>query len=105
MQLSLAEGLTVGALVLSGICFVGTDQNAVQRAVVFTVAVVGTGLHSTLDALVSIAVHKFLLLLLNSGLVWLFIVERNMEKYPFSLLFTQPHDMIKSEIDLNSRRT
>ena len=71
MRLSLAEGLAVGALVLSGICFMGTNQNSVQRAVVLVVTVISTLLNGTFDALVCIAVHSSFLLLLDSALVWL----------------------------------
>ena len=69
-SLLLAEGLTVGALILSGICLVGTHQNAVQRTVVLGVAVVSAGLNSTFDALVCIAVHARFLLFLISALVF-----------------------------------
>ena len=69
LPLSLTEGLAVGALVLSGICFVGADQNAIQRAVVLAVTVVSTGLNGAFNTLVGIAVHVFLLLLLDSALV------------------------------------
>ena len=95
--LSLAEGLAVGALVLGGICFVGTHQNAVQRAIVLTVAMVGTLLNGTLNTLVCIAVHNFLLLLLDSNLVWLSKTEQHMGKFPFSLLFDRPYGMIGTE--------
>ena len=60
--LALAEGFAVGALVLGGICLVGTHQDAVQGAVVLAVAVVSTGLHGTLDTLVCMAVHCHFLL-------------------------------------------
>ena len=93
MPLSLAEGLAVGALVLSGVCLVGAHQNTVQRAVVLAVAVVCTLLNGAFDALVCIAVHISFLLLLNSGLLWLPAPERNMEKLPFSLLFLRSLDM------------
>ena len=97
MQLSLAEGLAVGALVLRGVCFMSTHQNAVQRAVVLTVAVISTGLNGAFDTLVCIVVHGFSLLLLDLSLVWLAAVERNMEKFPFALLFLQPHGMINNK--------
>ena len=60
--LALAEGLAVGALVLSGICFVGADQNAIQRAVVLAVAVISALLYGAFDALVGMAVHIHFLL-------------------------------------------
>ena len=53
----LAEGLTVGALVHGGGGLVGAHQDPVQRAEVLGVAVVGTLLDGTLDALVGVAVH------------------------------------------------
>ena len=60
MPLSLTEGLAVGALVLGGICLVGTHQNTIQRAVVLAVAVVSTGLNGTLDALICVVIHNAL---------------------------------------------
>ena len=94
MRLSLAEGLAVSALILSGVCFVGAHQNAVQRAVVLAVAVVSAGLNGAFDALVSITVHSSFLLLFDSGLVWLTACERNMEKFSFALLFFTLRDMM-----------
>ena len=58
-QLLFAEGHTVGALILGGVSLVGTHLDAVQRAVVLGVAVVGALGHGALDALVRMAVHKF----------------------------------------------
>ena len=55
---SLAEGLAVGALVLGRIGLMGTHQNPVQRAVVLTVTVVGTGLNGAFDALIGMTIHK-----------------------------------------------
>ena len=92
--LSLAERLAVGTLILSRICLMGTNQNAVQRAVVLTVAMICAGLDGAFDALVCVAVHDFLLLLLDSSLVWLKCAERNMVKSSFSLHFTWWHGMI-----------
>ena len=40
----------------------GANQNAVQRAVVLGVTVVGTGLDGTLDTLVCMAIHIHFLL-------------------------------------------
>ena len=54
----LAEGLAVGALVLSGVHLVGTHQNPVQRAVVLILAMVCALLNSTLDTLIGMTVHK-----------------------------------------------
>ena len=58
MQLLLAEGHAVGALVNSGIHFVGAHQDAVQGAVVLVLTMVGTLLDGTLDALVGMTVHR-----------------------------------------------
>ena len=64
------EGLAVSAGVHSGIHFVGTHQNPLQRAVVFVVAVMGTLLDSALNGLVGMAVHKRPPFDLDSGIVW-----------------------------------
>ena len=58
IELLLAEGHAVGALILGGICLVGTHSDAVQRTVVFLLAVMCTLADSTLDGLVGMAVHK-----------------------------------------------
>ena len=58
--LSLAEGLAVRALVLSGICLVGTHQNPIQRAVVLAVAVICALLNGAFDALICVAIHNVL---------------------------------------------
>ena len=68
-SLLLAEGLTVGALILSGIRFMGADQNAIQRTVVLAVAMICALLNGTLDALVCMAVHVHFLLVLISAIV------------------------------------
>ena len=49
--------LAVGALIDCGIGLVGTDQNTVQRAVVFGLAVVGALMNGALHALVRMTVH------------------------------------------------
>ena len=60
--LLLAEGHAVGALVHGGVILMGTHQDAVQRAVVLGVAVIGAGLDGAFNALVGMAVHvRFLL--------------------------------------------
>ena len=56
--LLLAEGHAVGALILGGICLVGTHGDAVQRTVVFLLAVMGALADGTFDGLVGMAVHK-----------------------------------------------
>ena len=58
MELLLAEGHAVGALVLGGICLVGTHGDAVERTVVFLLAVMGALADGTFDGLVGMAVHK-----------------------------------------------
>ena len=63
------EGLTVGALVHGGMILVGTHQDAVQRAVVLGVAVIGAGLNGAFDALVCMAVHKSSSFLFGTALV------------------------------------
>ena len=60
--LLLAEGLAVGALVHGGVGLVGAHQDLVQRAVVLTLAVMGTLMDGTLDGLVCIAIHNRFLL-------------------------------------------
>ena len=60
--LLLAEGLAVGALIHGRVLLMGADQDPVQRAVVFGVTVIGTGLDSTFDALVGMVVHRISLL-------------------------------------------
>jgi hypothetical protein len=67
--LLLAERHAVGALVLGGVAFVGTDHDAVQGAVVFLLTVMGTLVHGAFDGLVCVTVHNAFLLLLNSGIV------------------------------------
>ena len=56
--LLLPEGLAVGAGIHGGVHFVGAHQDAVQGAVVFVAAVMGTLLDSTFDGLVGMTVHK-----------------------------------------------
>ena len=58
VQLLLAEGHAVGALVHSGIHLVGTHQDLVQRAVVFVLTMVGALLDSAFDALVCVTIHS-----------------------------------------------
>ena len=58
LQLLLAEGLAVSALVFSGIHFVGAHQDFIQRTVILMAAVVGALLNGTLDTLVGMAVHS-----------------------------------------------
>jgi hypothetical protein len=60
--LSLSEGLAVGTLVHGRVLLVGTNQDAVQGAVVRIVAVVSARLNGTLDTLVCMLVHDLFLL-------------------------------------------
>ena len=64
----LAEGLTVGALVHGGICLMGTYQDPLQRAEISILAMVGALLNGTLNALVCMAIHGYILLLFMMGL-------------------------------------
>ena len=57
-RLLLAEGLAVGALILSGVHLVGAHQDLIQGTVVLVTAVMGALLDSTLDALVCMTVHN-----------------------------------------------
>ena len=63
-RLLLAEGHAVGALILCGIAFVGTDTDPVQRTVIFLLAVVCTLTDSAFNGLVGMAVH-------NDSLLWI----------------------------------
>ena len=53
----LAEGLAVGALIHGGVSFVGTNQDAVQRAVVLVFTEVCALMDGALYALIGIAFH------------------------------------------------
>ena len=57
------EGHAVGALVHSGITLMGAHQDSLQRTVVLLPTVVCALLDGTLNALVCVTVHVFLLLL------------------------------------------
>ena len=57
-ELLLAEGHAVGALILSGVCLVGTNGDAVQGTVVFLLAVMGTLADGAFDGLVGMTAHK-----------------------------------------------
>ena len=70
-SLLLAEGHTVGALVLGGVGLMGAYKDLLQGAVVGLIAVMGALGNGALDALVCFAVHNAYLLFLNSALVWL----------------------------------
>ena len=64
-DLLLAEGHAVGALILGGVLLMGANLNALQRAVVLGVTVVGAALHGAGDALVCVAIHILFLLLIG----------------------------------------
>ena len=67
LQLLLAEGLAVGALLQSGILLVGAHQNLVQGTVVGAVAMVCALLNGAFDALVCIVIHIVILLYIGFG--------------------------------------
>ena len=58
MQLLLAEGHAVGALVNSRVRLMGTHHDLVQGAVVIVLTMVGTLLDGAFDALVGMTVHR-----------------------------------------------
>jgi len=58
MELLLAEGHAVGALIHSGIVFVGTHQNPVQRTIVLVFTMMGTLVDSAFNTLVCVVVHN-----------------------------------------------
>ena len=58
MQLLLAEGHAISALVNRGVIFVCANQNPVQGAVVLVVAVMGALMDGALNALVGVIVHN-----------------------------------------------
>ena len=63
-----AEGLAVGALVSGGVGLMGTNQDPLQGTVICILAVMGALLDSTLDTLVCMAIHSFILLFSVMGL-------------------------------------
>ena len=77
-----AEGLAVGALLIGGVHLVGSHLDVIKRAVISGIAVIGTLLDGTGDALVCVAVHKNSSFLLGSDLVWL----RFANSFPLHLL-------------------
>jgi hypothetical protein len=60
-----AEGLAVGALLVGGVHLMGAHLNVIQRAVVLGVTVIGALLNGAGDALVCVAIHSFILLLIG----------------------------------------
>ena len=56
--LFLAEGHTIRALILRGVCLVGAYQNTVQRTEVGITAVICALRYGTFDALIGVTVHK-----------------------------------------------
>ena len=58
MQLLLAEGLAVGALIGGGVHFVGANQDFIQGTVVLVAAMMGALLDGTFDTLVCMTVHR-----------------------------------------------
>jgi hypothetical protein len=76
-KLLLAEGLAVGALVNSGVAFVSTYQNPLQRAVVGILTVICALRNGTFDALVCMAAHSQFLLFVDSAIVFPQFQEKN----------------------------
>jgi len=56
--LLLTEGHAVGALVLGGICLMGTHHDPVQGAIVLILTMVSALADSTFNGFVGMAVHK-----------------------------------------------
>lgn len=56
--LSSTERLTVGALIHSGICLVGTHQDLIQGAVVLILAVISAGFDGAFNTLVCMTIHS-----------------------------------------------
>ena len=79
---ALAERLTVGALIFSGICLVGTDHDSIQRTVVVGIAVIGTGLDGALDALIGIGIHTVSSFILGSVIVCIKFFDSFIAFYP-----------------------
>ena len=92
-KLLFAEGLTVSALVLSGVHLMGTHQDPVQRAVVLVFAVISTLLDGTLDTLICMTVHKKASFDLDSALVWLWNGNIYWKRFPM-LLFDEICGMV-----------
>ena len=61
-SLLLAEGHAVSTLINSGVCFVSTHHDPLQRAVVGIAAMMSTLGNSTLNALICMAIHSLFLL-------------------------------------------
>ena len=66
-KLLFTEGLAVGALIHGGILLMGSHQNPIQGAVVFSLAVMGALLYGTFNAAVCVTVH--VVFLLSRGIV------------------------------------
>jgi hypothetical membrane protein len=86
LVLLLAEGLAVGALVLGGICLVGTHQNPVQGAVILAVAMIGAGLDGAFNALVCMAVHSCILLFILYG-ISMALIRKSIQEKTVNLAF------------------
>ena len=64
------EAHAVCALVLGGVTFVSAYSDAIERTVIFVVAVVSALSYGALDAVVSIGVHIFFLQVKNKRAQW-----------------------------------
>ena len=84
LLLLLAEGFAVGTLVHSRILLVGAYQNAVQRAVVFGIAVVSALLNGAFDAFVCLVIHVVVLLLFGFWVSMSVVGEEIQENFSFS---------------------
>ena len=58
-SLLLAEGHAVGALIHAGVGFVSTHKDPIQRAEVLSIAMMGALLDGAFNALVGVAIHRF----------------------------------------------
>lgn len=83
IKLLSAEGLAVGALIHGGVFFVGTHQNAVQRAVVLRVAVIGALLYGALYAFIGMTAHCGSSFSVISGIVCFLREKSILEKNGF----------------------
>ena len=87
--LSLAERLAVGALIHSGVGFMGAHQDLVQGTVVLILAVVSAGFDGAFDTLVCMAVHSQLPPLICCSLSLTRCIERKHGKHFLIVAFSQ----------------
>ena len=53
------EGITVNALTLCGLCFVGSDFNLVECAIILALTIVLTLLYCAMNGLIGCVIHVF----------------------------------------------